>query len=434
MGARSGAGDSSHSTGGRALVAGICILFLLGCAAFCSSQLASAGKSQGSKPGADSPSVAPTPGAATEAFGLDLLAAQRPGNVVLSPDSVATALAMTGTGASGRTAAQIAETLHLRGPAAFKAIGNLQRTIAAEQAAAAEGDPKAPTLEMANGLFLQQGFPLGPAFLSGLQRHFGAAPETVDFAGNLSGSREAINSWVSDRTKGIIPELFGSLPAETRLVLANAIYLKAAWRYPFERRDTRPAPFYSPAGSTQAEFMHQLERLRYGSGRGYKAVELPYRASTLSLLVVLPRKGSLVALQRRLGGGGLARVARNLSPEMVDLSLPRFHLTTKVSLGATLKSLGMPLAFSDDADFSRMTTAERLKIGLVEHAADLAIDEEGTVAAAATGVGVVAVSGPPPATATFNANRPFLFFVRDSSTGAVLFAGRLTSPAPADAG
>ena len=176
--------------------------------------------------------------------------------------------------------------------------------------------------------------------------------------------------------------------------------------------------------------MRQTERLRYGSGRGYRAVELPYRASTLSLLVVLPSGGSVGALARRLGGGELARIARRLSPRRVELSLPRFHLATRVALAATLKSLGMPLAFSDAADFSRVATAGSLKIDRVEHVADLVVDEEGTVAAAATGVTAVPKSPrrPPRDLVTFNANRPFLFFVRDRSTGAVLFAGRLTDP------
>jgi serpin B len=414
----------------RGFFASVCILLLLGGAVLSGSERASAGKAQAPKQGAASPAAALTPGAATEAFGFDLIGAQPPGNVVLSPQSVATALAMAGTGAAGRTAAQIAGTLHLRGPVAFKAVGNLQRTIASEQAAAAEGHPKAPTLAMANGLFLQQDFPLGPTFLSGLQRHFGAAPEAVDFAGNPDGSTEAINSWVSDRTNGVIPELFAELPAETRLVLANAIYLQASWRHPFDPSDTRSRPFYAPAGETPAEFMRQTESLRYGAGRGYKAVELPYRASTLSLLVVLPKKGSVGALQRRLGGGGLARVARRLSLRTVELSIPRFHLTTRAGLAGTLESLGMPLAFSEAADFSRMTTAAGLKIDRVEHVADLAVDEKGTVAAAATGVTGVPTSATqgPRDTVTFNANRPFLFFVRDRSTGAVLFAGRLTDP------
>lgn len=376
------------------------------------------------------------PAAATEAFGLDLLGAQPPGNVVLAPDSIATALAMAGTGATGSTAAQIARTLHLARPTAFGGVGDLQNTIASEQRSVGEGHPAAPTFEPANGLFLQQGFPVKPTFLAGLNQHFGVAPEAVDFEGDMQGSINTINSWVSDHTNGILPEFLTRLPEETRLLLVNAVYLSAKWRHPFGQASTYPAPFHNHAGSIPVEFMHETARLRYGAGPGYRAVELPYRASRLSLMVVLPVGGNIAALQHRLSGGGLGRLARELERRNVRLSLPRFHLTTRTSLLEALESLGMTLPFSDDAEFSRITAAERLKIAAVEHAADLAVDEEGTVAAAATGIVVVPTSArkPPPDLVKFNANRPFLFFVRDDSTGALLFAGRLTDPVPDPSG
>lgn len=416
--------------GGRWAFAGICVLLLLCCAGYCS--IGSTATAEAAKHGAPR-HTAFAPAAATGAFGLDLLGAQPPGNTVLSPDSVAAALAMAGTGADGRTAAQIARGLRLKGPAAFDLVGNLQHVIAGAQASAGEGHPQAPTLALANGLFLQQGFPVEPSFIGGLQRHFGATPEALDFAGDPAGSAAAINSWVSEHTAGIIPALLGELPMETRLVLTNAVYLKAAWQHPFYRADTSPASFHLHNGVTRVEFMHQIERLRYGSGPYYKAVELPYRASTMSLLVVLPVGEGVGALQHQLGRGGLGGVVRSLSPETVKLSLPRFHLTAQTGLEEALKSLGMAASFSNAADFSGITTAVPLKLDTVEHAADLSVDEEGTVAAAATGVVAIPVSAPliPPDAVTFNANRPFLFFLRDNSTGAVLFAGRLTNPATA---
>ena len=176
--------------------------------------------------------------------------------------------------------------------------------------------------------------------------------------------------------------------------------------------------------------MHEADRLRYGSGRGYAAVDLPYRASTLSLLVVLPTERNVAALQSRLSAKRLARIVRNLSPTQVRLSLPRFHLNTQTELNGTLKKLGMATAFSESADFSGITAAESLKIGLVAHAADFKVDEGGTVAAAATVVAAVPASAEvgPRHAVTFNANHPFLFFLRDDRTGAVLFAGRVANP------
>ena len=372
------------------------------------------------------------PAAATGALGLDLMRAQGPGNLVLSPDSIAAALALTGTGSAGRTATEIADTLHLRGPGDFAEMGDLQRRIAAEQATAAVGDPEPPTLAIANGLFLQQGLPVEPGFLSGLGQHFGAVPEIVDFEHEPTSALETINRWVSDHTYGLIPRILDTLPPGMALALANAVYLKASWLYPFEKQETSRGRFHASGGRITAQFMHQAESLRYGSGQGYRAVELPYRSSTLSLLVVLPVGRRLGSLQHRLGGRGLVRITRGLSRRPVNLSLPRFHLNTEAELKGALIELGMPTAFSESANFSRITRAVGLKIAFVKHAADLTVDEKGTEAAAATVVGVTVKSRrrPPPDAVTFNANRPFLFFLRDTRTGTVLFAGRLAKPTP----
>ena len=150
------------------------------------------------------------------------------------------------------------------------------------------------------------------------------------------------------------------------------------------------------------------------------------------MLVVLPAGKDVAAFQRTLSARKLARVVHGLSPRLVKLSLPRFHLNTHVTLNETLEALGMTAAFGEAADFSRITTAEGLKIALVEHAADFKVDEAGTEAAAATVVVMVPKSKQvAPRPVTFNANHPFLFFLRDDRTGAVLFAGRLSNPASA---
>ncbi|HEX5761808.1 MAG TPA: serpin family protein [Solirubrobacterales bacterium] len=372
------------------------------------------------------------PAVATGAFGLDLMRAQGPGNVVLSPDSVAAALAMTGTGGVGRTAREIARTLHLKGPTVLAAVGDLQRAIVTGQAVEGRGAP--PTLEIANGLFLQDALPFSAAFLAGARQRFGAAPQIVDFARNSTGALEAINGWVSEHTNGLIPEILDSLPPRMALALANAIYLDAAWEHPFQPNRTTREVFHATAGDTTADFMHQTELLRYGAGRGYRAVALPYQSSTLSLLIVLPVAQRLGALQNQLDGRRLARIARGLSPTSVALSLPRFHLNTEAELVESLKKLGMRTPFSAAANFSRITTAAPLKIDFVTHAADFAVDEEGTEAAAATVVGIVRVSARRPRDPViFNVDQPFLFFLRDDRTGATLFAGRLVDPSSDDA-
>jgi len=374
------------------------------------------------------------PASAIGAFGLDLTRLQGRGNLVFSPDSIAAALAMAGSGAAGRTATQIASVLHLKSPQAFAAVGQLQSAIAKEQLAAAHGDPRAPTLDLANGLFVQQGYPLTPSFLASLRTHFSdAAPQLVNFA--QASAVEAINAWVSTHTQGIIPRVLSQLPPETRLALANAIYLKAAWLHPFEPEASAPAPFHGEGATSSIAFMNQTAELPYGHGQGYAAVDLPYAASTLSLLVVLPVGESVATLERRLDPGRLGRIVGGLSSTPVKLSLPRFHLAAHTLLNSTLSALGMTDVFSERADFSHITKAQALKLGVVDHAADFTVDEHGTVAAAATVVTAEPTaatgSGHPPV--AFDANRPFLFFLRDDHSGALLFAGRLSDAAAVEA-
>ncbi len=404
----------------------VCLLALFVVAGASLSCLAATASAKRGEP----PSAPLRPAPATAAFGLDLLRAHGPGNVVLSPDSIAAALAMTGTGANGRTSTEIAHVLHLKGPAAFRAVGTLQDALAREQATAALGATEPPKLEIANGLFVQGGLPLSPAFLAGTQEHFGAVPESVDFAGDPTGALETINGWVSDHTEGLIPAILESLPGEMALALANAVYLHADWAHPFEKHDTKPGLFHTAGETAQVEFMHKAESVRYGTGPGYEAVELPYDSSTLSLMIVLPAGQRVGSLQNHLDAGVLTRMARGLAPTPVSLSLPRFHLDTEAALKSTLEKLGMPTAFSEAADFSRITSAAPLKISFVQHDADFTVDEDGTVAAAATVGGLVTRSKEvrPRHAVTFNANRPFLFFLRDDTTGAVLFAGRLADP------
>ncbi len=384
------------------------------------------------------PGTPPAPRASTgvAALGLGLLGKLPPGNAVISPDSIATSLAMAGTGAEGQTADQIASTLGLSGgdPGVFDQVGRLQRAIAAAQAAAGAGHPGAPTLTIANGLFVQSGFALKPEFVGGLGEDFGAAPESVDFEGDPAAAVAAINSWTNAHTDGVIPKLFSELPPQTRLVLANAVYLKAKWRHEFKKADTYPAPFHRGGGDVTTEFMHQANRFLYGAGPGYQAVDLPYGGSKLSMTVVLPTGGgNLGGLEARLRKSGLGPIVGKLSPASVKLTLPRFHLDTEASLNGALEALGMKLPFSEAADFSGIVAGAPLQIGEVRHIADIKVNEEGTEAAAATGVTVEVASAPafPGPVVTFKADHPFLFFVRDDKTGAVLFAGRLTNPAAA---
>ena len=193
------------------------------------------------------------------------------------------------------------------------------------------GDPDPPTLAIANGLFLQQGLPFEPAFLSGAQRRFDAAPETVDFAGDPTGSVEAINTWVSDRTKGLIPQVLDSLPDEMALALANAAYLDADWKHPFEQSRTGRGVFHRAAGEITVDFMHQTESLR--SARVPVTRRLPCRTVLRSCRSwsCCPWASGSAPSRHRLDGRALPD-RRNLSTRAVILSLPRFHLNTEAEL------------------------------------------------------------------------------------------------------
>jgi serpin B len=372
------------------------------------------------------------PGPATAAFGLDLMRRLGAGNLVFSPDSVAGALAMAGTGTTGRTATQIATALRVKSPAAFVALGALQGKLVAEQASPA-ADSEAPTLDVANALFLQRGFSLEQPFLTRLAGAFKAQPQEVDFEHAPAVAAEAINSWVSEHTQELIKKIVGKLETTTRLMLANAVYLKATWQTQFKQSATASGTFHAPGGAAQAQLMHETTELPYARGTGYEAVALPYADSSLSLLLVLPRRGGVSSLLGSLTGPRLAAMAAQLHPRPVRVTLPRFHVTLQASLNQPLEALGITDAFSSHANFSPITTSIPLKIGNVAHAADFTVDEHGTVAAAATVVTIEALSAPvftrPPV--AFDANRPFLFFLRDARTGAVLFAGRLSDPADA---
>jgi serpin B len=369
------------------------------------------------------------PATATTAFGLDLMRRLGGGNLVFSPDSIVTALSMAGTGAAGNTAAQMAIAMRLHSPSSFDGVGDLQRQLSAEQSAPTSSDPEAPTLELADALFLQRNLQIGQPFVSGLQQHFGAAPQTVDFEQASGEAVQSIDSWVSEHTHALIPKILDSLPRSTRLVLANAIYLKAAWEQQFKTSATSPGTFQRPSGTLSTPFMHETTGLPYGHGRGYAAVSLPYHSSTLSLLVLLPVGESVGRLLHGLTPGSLGAIVHSMHRHSVRLSLPRFHIALKRELNGPLEALGMTDAFHEGADFSDIGAGKELKIGLVEHAADFKIDETGTLAAAATTVSLEATAiRVEPQPVTFDANRPFLFFLRDDRTGTLLFAGRVTDP------
>lgn len=267
--------------------------------------------------------------------------------------------------------------------------------------------------------------------MQALAADYGAGMQVVDFVADAEAAQRAINAWVAEQTRDRIPELIptGVLDQLTRLVLTNAIYFKAPWQSRFFEEQTAEAPFHRLDGSqVSAPFMAQRTRFRYASGAGYQAVELPYEGRELAMAVIVPDAGSFGEFERGLTAERLAEVLEKLEPAEVQLRFPRFEFRTQASLSQVLSALGMPIAFTEEADFSGMSEQGRdLLISEVLHEAFIAVDEEGTEAAAATAVDV-AVEALPPEPVELTVDRPFLFLIRDAETGVVLFLGRVVDP------
>ena len=375
-------------------------------------------------------------GSAVNAFGLDLyrqVAAQdASANLVLSPASIVLALAMARAGARGQTASEMDAVLHGLGTdehAAWPAA--LDEALLARTGTFTDhgGEPADVTLRIANALFASRGYPLEPAFLDALGERFGAGVRLVDFSTAPEAARRVINGWVSDQTEHRIPELLaqGTIHDRTRLAVVNAIYLKAGWQFPFQDGSTQSIGFTRTDGSSvDAPTMWEQEQLSYAAGNGWQAVELPYVGGKLAMDVIVP--DDLASFEATLDEPALAAITAALQPRQVDLQLPRFSTSAQVMLKDALATLGMPTAFSvESADFSGMTTQERLLIDAVVHQADIDVDEHGTEASAATAV-LMKPASLPIDIVQVRVDRPFLFALRDLETGAVVFLGRITDP------
>ena len=375
---------------------------------------------------------------ASNAFAVDLYQRLRagPGNLFFSPTSVSTALDMTWAGARGQTAGEMAKVLRLgRPPQRVHAAGArlVQRLVVADAAL--------PEIRIANRLWVQQGLPLEPAFAKLVAQHYAAGVEPVDFVGAAEAARLTINRWVESRTAGKITDLLPAkvLDREARLVLTNAIYFKGAWVTPFAPRATRPASFTVVPGTTRTvPMMHGVlpeEKVRYAEVADAQVLELPYRSDrrdrALAMVVILPREvDGLARLEAGLTPPKLKAWLAKLSPTEVKLYLPRFNVTQSLALGETLVAMGMRRAFSrKDADFSGLTRKEPICLAFVQHQAFVQVNEAGTEAAAATAVGGAKANGGG-GPRLFRADHPFVFLIRDVSSGAILFLGRLHDPTP----
>ncbi|WP_419657981.1 proteinase inhibitor I4, serpin-like [Desulfosarcina variabilis str. Montpellier] len=381
-------------------------------------------------------------------FALDLygLLSKTNGNLFFSPASIQTALAMAYAGAKEQTAIQMAKALHFgnAGQGIHSEIQSLLQQLNAprmitsyEQVGDEIKTVEKPAYELviANALWGQQGYPWKQEFLSLTKSKYGAGMREVDFANQPEEARNTINSWVEEKTRDQIKDLIakGAISSMMRLILTNAIYFKAAWDNRFPDHATQKMPFHV-SGSSQVpvSMMVQKNDFRYMETERFQALEMPYKANELSMIVFLPKTvDGLVDLEKSLSSEKLDGWMAALRREEVKVYFPRLKITSSFSLSNILKALGMVDAFSQTlADFSGMTTAERIFIAEVIHKAFVVVDEDGTTAAAATAVmlGATAMPMPKPDPKVFKADHPFLFCIRHNPSRKILFIGRLSDP------
>ena len=351
------------------------------------------------------------------------------GNLFFSPFSIFTALAMTWAGASENTAVQMAETLHFtEKPAQFhRAIGDLISQLNGVQK---ETDVE---LSIANAIWAQKGYQFLDEFFRIVQQSYQADLKQVDFSSAAESARQAINAWVEQQTNEKIKDLLPPkvLNALTRLVLVNAIYFKGFWDNQFKSRDTREMEFWLLTEvAVKVPMMHQEHQFGYWENDWLQIMEMPYKEESLSLIVLLPKeKTGITDLEQKLNFENMMAWQSRLRKRKVIVFFPKFKIESQFSLAQTLALMGMPDAFDPElADFSAMVGQKELYISAVIHKAFLEVNEEGSEAAAATGV-VVGVTSIAPSPPIFKADHPFVFFIRDNKSQSILFLGRVLNPA-----
>lgn len=373
-------------------------------------------------------------GQSVNGFGFDLWRQVGSGNQTLSPASIAIALDMTLAGARGETAAQMARVLHVD--------GDLAAHHAATGAMLRRWQSAGDSLAVANRLFVERGYRLEDGFMDLIRDRYAAPVEQLAFADDPAQARARINDWVSDQTRTRIQDLIppDGVTADTQLVLTNAIWLLAEWQRPFEPAATHPADFFSGRGrARQVPTMNARGAYQVGTLGDVRLLEMPYRDADLAMLFVLPgERDGLAAVEADLGVARLAAWVAALEARDAVVALPRFRIapTRSFALSAALKAMGMPAAFDPRrADFTGMadptSPADRLAISEVFHRAFVAVDEAGTEAAAASAVVMMRAGSAmrPGEPFVFRADHPFLFLLRDTRSGAVLFIGRVLDPA-----
>jgi len=389
---------------------------------------------------------------ATNQLGVDLYLQLATGdeNLCISPYSINSALAMTFAGADGETRGEMARVLHFPNgsdvPASFSALQHSLEQMSAKTAELVKeskkfGGPSEPiTLNIANRLFAQKGYHFREAYLSLVKQYFGGAFEPLDFVADPAAAIQHINKWVAGQTHDRIRDLIpgGALDKTTRLVLANALYLKAPWASEFSQNVTQSEPFFVRGAPVNVPMMRKTTNFGYARREEFTVVSLPYAGNDLQFIVLLPDDiNGLRHLESKLTADVLAGCAK-LEKRDVDLYLPKFKFEPPtITLAKQFEALGMKSAFDQpkgSANFDKIAPRmpdDYLYISQIFHKTFIAVDEKGTEAAAATAVAMLASSAflsPPPPPIEVKVDRPFVYAIQHVPSGVCLFLGRVTDP------
>ncbi|MCK9299636.1 MAG: serpin family protein [Methanoculleus sp.] len=353
-------------------------------------------------------------------------------NIFFSPYSISSALAITYEGARGTTADEIGSVLHLPQNETLRRAG-----FAGLDAVLNSGDENY-TLRTANALWAEETYPFLPEYVDTAARWYRANVTNLDFINDPEGSRATINRWVEEKTEDKIRDLLpaGSVDPMTRLVITNAIYFKGTWVKQFDPAETTEEEFrVAPGETVRVPMMHRTDEdaiYGYAETESLQVLRMPYAhadGTELSMLVLLPREDNLTAAEEALDAETLVDLRNSLTDQRVRVVFPKFTLETTYSLPQVLAAMGMPTAFSGGADFSGMDGTDMLFVSEVVHKAFVDVSEEGTEAAAATGVVMNLASAPmEDRTPVFRADHPFVFLIVEEDSGTVLFAGRVVNP------
>lgn len=333
-------------------------------------------------------------------------------NILFSPTSIKTAFAMAYEGANGISQEEFEELFGFEedNSVFFKEMKQLKKSA-----------------EISNSLWIQEDFPILPAFIEKMKVEFAAPPQYTDFLHDPKGSAEKINDWIEESTKGMIKKMLTPSDVKSlKMALVNAIYFKQDWKYTFDKKMTREKSFTNFSGSeSKIDMMHSRTHFRAVDGANEKMIELPYADDKTSMVILMPDNMKRYNLTEKVYTDLFAKMYH----QKVDLDLPKFTFETPTfELIPFLKELGMEHPFTDTADFSGMRKQKDLKIGTVLHKAKIIVNEEGTEAAAATVIGMaVTTSAPsfPPPVMEMHVDKPFYYFIKDNATGAILFMGRM---------